>query len=239
MSSIFLPSLYFHHQRRNCHRAAQHNRRDDEQGAAPRIRGGAVITAKRALASLTRTRGTERLDPRSRRGSADPGSRVSALPLTEGGAVTHGTLTRDKDAGESLRGQRSALIIAVAVATLMVPWSLYLATTLPDRGIAQHWSVAWAGLDAAQAICAGYTVFLLRRRRPQASLTATLGAGLLLADAWFDVSTATPGADQLQAILAAALIEAPLAVLALWFAWTNLTRLIGSADRDRSSGSAD
>jgi len=228
VSSIFLPALFFHPQRRNCHRAAQHTWRDGEQGAGPPAQGGENSTTIRALATLTRRRCTEKLDPRSQRDPAESASRVSAVPLTEGGAVTHDTLTNQPNvATDSLRGQRSALIVAIAVTTVMVPWCLYLAATLPSRAIAEHWSVAWAGLDAAQALCAGFTVFLLRRHRPQASLTATLGAGLLLADAWFDVTTAAPGADQLQAVLAAALIEGPLAVLALWFAWTNLTRLIG------------
>ena len=107
----------------------------------------------------------------------------------------------------------------------MIPWCFYLATTLPTRVMAERWALAWTGLDAAEAISAGLTAILLWQRRPQAALTAALGAGFLLTDAWFDTCTAATGHDQQQALMAAGLIEIPLAVLALWFAGANLTQL--------------
>jgi hypothetical protein len=119
--------------------------------------------------------------------------------------------------------ERYALIIAVAIAAFMVPWSVYAALSLPARATAEHWAMAWTGLDTAEAISAGLTALLIRLRRPQAALTATLSAGLLLTDAWFDICTAAPGFDQRIAVLAAGLLEIPLAVMALTYAWFSLT----------------
>jgi hypothetical protein len=120
------------------------------------------------------------------------------------------------------RANRYARVVAVAVAAAMVPWCAHLAITLPARTTAEHWSLAWSGLDAAEAVSAGLTALLLRLRRRQASLTAAIGGGLLLVDAWFDVCTAGPGLDQRQALIEAGLVEIPLATIALWFAWTRL-----------------
>jgi len=36
-------------------------------------------------------------------------------------------------------------------ALLLVPWTIWLATTLPSHEVAEHWDVAWAGLDAMLA----------------------------------------------------------------------------------------
>ena len=131
------------------------------------------------------------------------------------------------------RAQRYALIVAAATAAFMVPWCGYLALTLPARATAEHWALAWAGLDAAEGACAAATAVLLRRRRPQAYLSATLGAGLLITDAWFDICTAAAGFDRYQAVGALA-AELPLAALALAFAWTGLSRVTAGRTPDGS-----
>ncbi len=62
------------------------------------------------------------------------------------------------------------------------------------------------------------TAWLLRRGDPRAALTATAGAALLLADAWFDVCTAAPGPGRLVALAEAGLAEVPLAAAGVWLA---------------------
>jgi hypothetical protein len=49
------------------------------------------------------------------------------------------------------------------------------------------WSLAWVGLDFAEAVAALLTAWLLSQGSPRAGLPAMAGAGLLFADAWFDV----------------------------------------------------
>ena len=36
-----------------------------------------------------------------------------------------------------------------ASAVVLVPWTVGIATQLPDSALARHWNTAWAGLDVA------------------------------------------------------------------------------------------
>ena len=118
---------------------------------------------------------------------------------------------------------RRARLVALVIGGFLLPWSVLLAVMLPAAAQAQHWSLAWAGLDAAEAIAALVTAVLLARADARASLPAAAAGTLLLIDAWFDVCTSTAGAGQALALAEAALVEVPLAVAAWWLAIT-LTR---------------
>ena len=76
-----------------------------------------------------------------------------------------------------------------------MPWCVVLSATLPRTAQAQHWSLAWTGLDGAEAIAALATAALLARDDSRACLTAAAGGALLLTDAWFDVCTSAPGLE--------------------------------------------
>ncbi len=89
---------------------------------------------------------------------------------------------------------------------------------------AQNWSLAWVGLDGAEAAAALATAALLSRADIRASLTAAAAGTLLLIDAWFDVCTSAPGAGHALALAEAAFAEAPLAIAAWWLALTLLRR---------------
>jgi hypothetical protein len=89
---------------------------------------------------------------------------------------------------------------------------------LPATAQAQHWSLAWTGLDAAEALAALATAVLLAHGDRRAALTAAAGAVLLLTDAWFDVCTSAPGLDHALAVAEAACAEVPLAGAACWLA---------------------
>jgi hypothetical protein len=93
-----------------------------------------------------------------------------------------------------------------------------LAVALPATAQAQHWALAWAGLDGAEAAAALLTALLLSRGDHRASLPAAAGGTLLLIDAWFDVCTSAPGAGQAMALAEAAFVEIPLAIAAWWLA---------------------
>ncbi|GAA1655693.1 hypothetical protein [Fodinicola feengrottensis] len=122
------------------------------------------------------------------------------------------------------RLHRRALLITVAMVSALVPWCVVLSQLLPSTTTVAHWSVAWVGLDSGEALAAALTAILILRKDPRAALTAVIGGALLLADAWFDLTTATSGGDLLQAGLEAALLEVPLAIAAFWYASTALTR---------------
>ena len=100
----------------------------------------------------------------------------------------------------------------------LLPWCVLLSMTLPATAQAQHWSLVWAGLDAAEAVAALATALLLARGDSRAALTAVAGGALLLTDAWFDVCTSAPGLDHALALAEAAFVEVPLALAAGWLA---------------------
>jgi hypothetical protein len=118
---------------------------------------------------------------------------------------------------------RRARLVALAVGGFLLPWSAVLAGTLPDQVQAQHWPLAWAGLDGAEALAALGTAALLARAGRRAALTAAAAGTLLLTDAWFDVCTSSPGAGHTLALAEAVCAEVPLAIAAWWLA-IRLTR---------------
>jgi hypothetical protein len=117
-----------------------------------------------------------------------------------------------------------AALVAAGVCTVLLPWCLILAATLPATYDANHWKLAWVGLDFGTAVAAGLTALLLHRQDPRAVLTSTIAGTLLLADAWFDVSTAGPGLDHNLSIAEALLLEVPLAICAFVVASRELSR---------------
>jgi hypothetical protein len=94
-------------------------------------------------------------------------------------------------------------------------WTGYIALSLPPQSLSPHYNVAWAGFDALLAGLVLTTAWLAYRRSPQVASTSAATAALLLADAWFDVTTAAPGRPLLAAALLAAFVELPAAALAL------------------------
>jgi hypothetical protein len=113
---------------------------------------------------------------------------------------------------------RRARLVALAVGGFLLPWSVLLAVTLPATAQAQHWALAWTGLDVAEATAALVTAVLLSRGDRRASLSAAVAGTLLLVDAWFDVCTSAPGAGHAMALAEAGCAELPLAVAAWWVA---------------------
>ena len=122
--------------------------------------------------------------------------------------------------GSGLRRRR---LVPLAVGVFLLPWCVVLGMTLPAGTFVPNWSLAWVGLDFAEAVAALLTAWLLGRGSPRASLPAMAGAGLLFADAWFDVCTSAAGTARLLAIGEALVVELPLAAAAIWLA-VNLTR---------------
>jgi hypothetical protein len=113
---------------------------------------------------------------------------------------------------------RHARLVAFAAGGFLLPWSAVLAVTLPATAQAQHWALAWAGLDVAEAAAALATAVLLSRGDRRAALPAAAAGTLLLIDAWFDVCTSAPGAGHAMALAEAGCAELPLAVAAWWVA---------------------
>ena len=131
-------------------------------------------------------------------------------------------------------GTRKLLVPALGLAALALPpWSAYLTATLPGEHVARHWDLAWTGFDLLEALALGATVLaLLRGSRFLPLFAASAGAGLL-ADAWFDLVTSSPGDELRWALGLALLAELPLAALCFWLAYSAVAV---SGGRELASG---
>jgi len=100
----------------------------------------------------------------------------------------------------------------------LVPWTVYLGYTLPDRQLSPHYNIAWVGFDVILLVVLAATGIFALRRSLYLAMAATAAATLLVVDAWFDVMT-SPGSQFLESLATALLIELPLAVVCGWLAY--------------------
>jgi hypothetical protein len=110
---------------------------------------------------------------------------------------------------DRLRKWRTVGMLVCAAA--LVPWTVYLAVTLPSHYVARHWVATWVGFDILLVLMLTATAIAGWRRRQLVFPTAFASGVLLICDAWFDVMTSQAGSDLLQAMFSAFLLELPLA----------------------------
>lgn len=113
-----------------------------------------------------------------------------------------------------LRVARLTLLIAAVL--VLIPWTVYLAMTLPERYVTTHWELTWVGFDVLLLVLFATTAVLGLLRRQVIVLSAFATGVLLICDAWFDVTTAGPH-DRPLSLLSAALVELPMAVVLIRF----------------------
>ncbi len=117
------------------------------------------------------------------------------------------------------RGRHWFVIGLTSGVAVLIPWTTYLAFTLPSRYTARHWDTAWVGFNILLIGMLSITAWLGWKRRQLVVLTAFTTAVLLIVDAWFDVLTAQRG-DRPFSVIAAVAVELPVAValgaLSLW-----------------------
>ncbi|MCW2753536.1 MAG: hypothetical protein JWQ32_947 [Marmoricola sp.] len=119
--------------------------------------------------------------------------------------------------------------VYLGFAVILVPWSAYLAVSLPERSLSLHYRNTWVGFNIALIIVLARLAWLAHRRDPRVILTAATGATLLLTDAWFDVTTAAAGAAHVQALLSAVFLEIPAAIVSGVLARRGITALAARA----------
>jgi len=103
--------------------------------------------------------------------------------------------------------RRILLTVLAGVVVLLVPWTVYLAHTLPDRYDTGRWRAVWVGFDVALLLCfaAGAWLGLRRRRAAVPLLSAT--AALLCYDEWFDVVLGWTSSERWTNVALAVLVE--------------------------------
>jgi len=158
--------------------------------------------------------------------------RKSAEPLIVAGVV--------QIAPEVRRRFRRLAWIYLVVAVGLVPWIVYLAITLPRRNLERHYRTTWVGFDTLLVVALASAAYLAFRVDPRVQFPATTAATLLLVDAWFDVTTSANHANFISAVILAAFLELPAALLSLYVARRVSHRVIELArlqvERQRSSG---
>lgn len=77
----------------------------------------------------------------------------------------------------------------VAIVVGLIPWTAYLAWSLPGQFRAHNWRLAWVGFDAALIVVLAYTAWAAWARRQILAPVAIVAATMLICDAWFDVNT--------------------------------------------------
>jgi hypothetical protein len=110
------------------------------------------------------------------------------------------------------RLRRVRLVVMAGAIIGLLPWTVYLAITLPDKYIAHNWPATWVGFDILILVFMAATAVLGLLRRQLLVLTAYTTGILLVCDAWFDVMTAAPE-DRWLSVLTAATGELPLAAI--------------------------
>lgn len=112
-----------------------------------------------------------------------------------------------------LRTHRQIRIgVAAAAALLLIPWTVYLAVSLPREHKVRDWGPLWIGFDGIELLLLAITFWLGWQRRTIGLLVAFATGVVLLCDAWFDLLTSAPG-ELWRAALSAVVVEIPLAVL--------------------------
>jgi hypothetical protein len=161
--------------------------------------------------------------------STRPSDPTGATPVDRAGVAR-----RDGPKGRKGLRSRRVAVVYVLLSGIMAPWIVYLAAALPERNLAHNYDVAWVGFDSFLLIAMASTAWLAARRSPRIGLPAAATAVLLLVDAWFDVVTAAPGAERIQALLLALLVELPGAALSAIVAHRAHVRLTAFAPTNTS-----
>jgi hypothetical protein len=121
---------------------------------------------------------------------------------------------------ESARAEPVPRWVAPVFAVLgaaTIPWTAYLAMSLPQQAHTHNYRVAWVGFDSILIVLLLATAYYAWRGWRHVGLLAAATATMLVVDAWFDVTT-SGHSDVPSAVLSAVLVELPLAVVCGWIA---------------------
>lgn len=112
--------------------------------------------------------------------------------------------------------------VLLLIAAGLTAWVFELGSVLQGQAEVRNWSSVWVGLDLMEITGLVLTAILLRRRSAYLSAAAAVTATMFGLDAWFDVLTASAGADWYESLSAAFFGEIPMTVmltaLAVWAA---------------------
>jgi hypothetical protein len=133
------------------------------------------------------------------------------------------------------RARRLAWAYLIVAAGLIV-WTVFLALSLPKENLEHHFRLTWTGFDLIMVLAICLTAYWAFRLDARVVYPATAVATLLVADAWFDITTSTTAADATQALILALAVELPAAAFSLYVAHRVGRRVRERARLDHATG---
>ena len=133
--------------------------------------------------------------------------------------------------------RRCVVVAFAAIGIGLLPWSIWLSSSLSPHHEAQRWDIAWSGFDTGLAIAFVLTAIAAWRRSPWVGACAAATGTLLLTDAWFDVLLESHADELRNSIMLALFAELPLAAVCFWIAYRTerfLATIVDAAREDPS-----
>jgi hypothetical protein len=124
---------------------------------------------------------------------------------------------RDIPPGVQRRARRLAWVYLIVAAGLIL-WTIFLALSLPKENLEHHYRLTWTGFDLIEVLAIYLTAHMAFRLDARVMYPATAVATLLIADAWFDVTTSTSASSAILALILALAVELPAAAFSLYVA---------------------
>jgi hypothetical protein len=115
--------------------------------------------------------------------------------------------------------RQGVIVVFAVIGVGLLPWTIWLSSSLSSRHVAERWDIAWSGFDTGLAIAFVLTAFAAWRRSPWVGVCAAATGTLLLTDAWFDVLLESHADERRNAVLLAVFAELPMAALCFWIAY--------------------
>lgn len=97
----------------------------------------------------------------------------------------------------------------------LVPWIIYLQSTLPEQRASLSWRVMWVVFDLVLLAVSTTATYFLYKKSPWAGSVLLVLGTLLSADTWFDTMTSPLASDVKTATLLDICVELPLALFTL------------------------
>jgi hypothetical protein len=117
------------------------------------------------------------------------------------------------------RIRRLAIVLFGVAGVALLPWTVWLSSSLPPHHLTENWDLAWSGFDSVLALSFLLTAFAAWHRHSSLPPAASATGALLVADAWFDIVLESRSNDLELAIIEAVLAELPLALVCFWVAY--------------------
>jgi hypothetical protein len=133
--------------------------------------------------------------------------------------------------------RQCVIVVFGAIGLGLLPWAIWLSTSLQPHHETERWDVAWSGFDSGLALAFILTALAAWRRSPWVSAGAAATGTLLLVDAWFDIVLESHGALR-WSVLTALFAELPLAFVCFWIAYRTERFLAQMVDAAVGRGAA-